>query len=74
MPEWARNVVWDCSDPARCVPVERSTRHTVFAGKRQLDRRAFREAAASMAWHDYDIVSQAGEGGVETRAECQLLT
>eukprot|EP00965_Chrysotila_dentata_P158619 5239137-Pleurochrysis_carterae.AAC.5 len=27
MAEWARGIVWDCRDPRRCVPVERSTRH-----------------------------------------------
>eukprot|EP00965_Chrysotila_dentata_P218921 6190841-Pleurochrysis_carterae.AAC.1 len=65
MPRWARGVIWDCADPANCRPVQRSTRETAFAGARQLDRRALREAAEAMAWGDRDIVSQVGEGGVE---------
>eukprot|EP00965_Chrysotila_dentata_P050739 1681949-Pleurochrysis_carterae.AAC.1 len=28
MQPWARGVVWDCRDPARCTPVARSTRDT----------------------------------------------
>eukprot|EP00965_Chrysotila_dentata_P045256 1503730-Pleurochrysis_carterae.AAC.1 len=74
MPEWAHGVVWDCRDPARCTPVARSTRHTRFPGTRQLDRAALRRAADAMAWHDDDIVAQAGEGDVEARSDCQLLT
>eukprot|EP00965_Chrysotila_dentata_P041933 1391195-Pleurochrysis_carterae.AAC.1 len=27
---WARGVVWDCRDPARCAPVQRSSRGTQF--------------------------------------------
>ena len=74
MAEWARGVVWDTSDAADCVAVVRSDRHTVFPGKRQLDRAALRAAAAELGWADTDIVSQAGEGGMEPRSECELLT
>eukprot|EP00965_Chrysotila_dentata_P105566 3486478-Pleurochrysis_carterae.AAC.1 len=55
-------------------PVERSTRHTDFEGARQIDRGALRAAAAAMQWADTDIVEQAGEGGVEVRSCCELLT
>eukprot|EP00965_Chrysotila_dentata_P083788 2765789-Pleurochrysis_carterae.AAC.1 len=27
-----------------------------------------------MEWHDRDIIDQVGEGGVEARSECELLT
>lgn len=74
MPTWARGVVWDCRLPFDCRPVERSTRHTIFQGARQLDRQAIRHLAASMEWTDHDILSQVGEGGVETRSECALTT
>ena len=74
MPLWAQGVVWDCTNPTRCTPVERSDRHTVFPGARQLDRAALRRAAAAMQWHDDDIVGQAGEGGLEARSECPLET
>eukprot|EP00965_Chrysotila_dentata_P112632 3722185-Pleurochrysis_carterae.AAC.1 len=74
MAPWARGVVWDCADPRRCEPVQRSTRRTTFAGGRQLDRAALRAAAAALRWHDDDIVAQAGEGGVEVRSGCELLT
>eukprot|EP00965_Chrysotila_dentata_P166071 5483144-Pleurochrysis_carterae.AAC.1 len=67
-------MVWDCADPARCVPVEPSTRHTDFEGARQIDRRALRAAEATMQWADADIVEQAGGGGVEVRSHCELLT
>jgi hypothetical protein len=56
------------------VPVERSTRHTVFQGRRQIDRAALRRVAADLGWHDGDIVDQAGEGGVEARSHCPLVT
>eukprot|EP00965_Chrysotila_dentata_P022682 751114-Pleurochrysis_carterae.AAC.1 len=70
----ARGVVWNCADPARCTPVERSTRHTDSEGARQVDRGALRAAAATMQWTDVDIVEQVGEGGVEVRSGCELLT
>eukprot|EP00966_Prymnesium_polylepis_P182090 4218111-Prymnesium_polylepis.1 len=68
MAPFARGIVWDCSDPADCRPVRRSTRHTQFAGRRQLDREAVRRVAAGLEWADSDIIDQIGEGGVETRA------
>eukprot|EP00965_Chrysotila_dentata_P224662 6194312-Pleurochrysis_carterae.AAC.1 len=71
---WARGVVWDCRDPARCVPVARSTRETAFPGRRQINRAALREVARRLAWREVDTVNQVGEGGVETRAECDLTT
>eukprot|EP00965_Chrysotila_dentata_P121354 4012245-Pleurochrysis_carterae.AAC.1 len=74
MPEWARGTVWDCSDPTDCRPVQRSSRSTKFAGERQLDRAALRRAAEVLDWQDHDIVAQAGEGGVEVRSDCELLT
>eukprot|EP00965_Chrysotila_dentata_P114573 3786868-Pleurochrysis_carterae.AAC.1 len=30
--------------------------------------------AHELAWHDVDVIAQAGEGGVEPRAQCELLT
>eukprot|EP00965_Chrysotila_dentata_P001227 39930-Pleurochrysis_carterae.AAC.1 len=63
MAEWARGVVWDCTDPDDCTPVRRSNRHTEFPGRRQINRAALRAAAAEMRWHDEDIVDQAVEGG-----------
>eukprot|EP00965_Chrysotila_dentata_P019318 642968-Pleurochrysis_carterae.AAC.1 len=30
--------------------------------------------ASELRWPDADIVEQAGEGGVEPRADCELLT
>eukprot|EP00965_Chrysotila_dentata_P078929 2602584-Pleurochrysis_carterae.AAC.1 len=74
MPVWARGTVWDCADPADCRPAEASTRDTRFPGARQLDRDAFRAAAEALGWSDRDIVDQAGEGGVEVRSDCELLT
>ena len=76
MPLWARGVVWDCSDPADCKPVQRSTRDTVFPGARQIDRAALRAAAEELGWErvDLDILEQIGEGGVEARSDCALTT
>ena len=74
MADFARDVVWDCADPTDCKPVERSTRRTVFPGKRQVDRAALRRVAAQLAWHDADIVGQVGEGGVDVRSDCALET
>eukprot|EP00965_Chrysotila_dentata_P073441 2425675-Pleurochrysis_carterae.AAC.1 len=72
MATWAQGIVWDCADPARCVPVKKLTRRTRFPGPRQVDRAALRAAAASMGWRDQDIIDQVGEGGVEARSECEL--
>eukprot|EP00965_Chrysotila_dentata_P008592 279714-Pleurochrysis_carterae.AAC.1 len=55
MAPWARGAVWDCADPARCVPVKRSTRHTRFEGARQIDRAALRAAASALQWADTGI-------------------
>jgi hypothetical protein len=66
--------VWDCGNPEACVPVARSDRHTVFRGRRQIDRAALRRIAATLDWHDHDIVDQVGEGGVEVRSHCALDT
>ena len=74
MEPWARGIIWDCQNPSACAPVERSTRSTIFPGRRQLDRAAFRRVAADLSWHDSDIVQQAGEGGVECRSHCPLDT
>ena len=74
MADFARDIVWDCADPAHCVPVRRSTRSTAFPGKRQIDRAALRRVAALLEWHDADIVEQVGEGGVEVRSDCALET
>ena len=80
MPSWAQGKVWDCTDRNRCVPVTRSTRHTVFPSRpdgqpaRQIDRAALRAAAAELDWHDTDIIDQAGEGGMEPRSACDLIT
>ena len=73
MPDWAQGRVWDCSDPTNCAPVERSTRETVFPG-RQLDRAEVRRVAQLLQWDDSDLIDQIGEGGVEVRAECELVT
>ena len=74
MPLWARGRIWDCANPEDCRVVERSTRDTVFAGERQINRASFRAVAESMRWHDTDIVQQVGEGGVEVRSDCPLDT
>jgi hypothetical protein len=74
MQPWARGVVWDCSDPLACRPVRRSTRETVFPGRRQLDRDAIRRVAEILDWHDTDIIEQIGEGGVESRSDAELVT
>ena len=76
MPLFARYIVWDCEDPTDCKPVERSDRHTVFPGARQIDRAAIRAAAEELGWDrvDADIIAQIGEGGVEARSACALET
>ena len=74
MEPWARGIVWDCADPRACRPVQRSTRYTPHPGARQLDRAAVRRIADELRWHDDDIVRQIGEGGVEARSECELIT
>ena len=72
--ELARGFVWDCRDPDNCIPMQPSSRHTVFPGKRQFDRAAFRRVAAEVGSTDKDIIGQCGEGGVESRSTCPLTT
>lgn len=72
MPAWARGKVWDCFDEHDCKEVERSTRDTVFPGRRQANRGQLRAIARELRWHDRDIVNQVGEGGVEPRSACDM--
>lgn len=76
LPSWARCFVWDTEDPADCVPVRRSDRHTTFPGPKQLDRSKFRHIARILDWRnvDPDIVRQVGEGGAEFRTRAPLHT
>ena len=71
-PAWARGKVWDTRDPYDCHEVERSTRDTVFPGKRQVDRAKLRAIAAELGWHDRDMMAQVGEGGAESRSTAPL--
>eukprot|EP00965_Chrysotila_dentata_P206236 6183434-Pleurochrysis_carterae.AAC.1 len=73
MPPWAWGIVWDWADPSDCQPVVPSFRDTRFRGRRQLNR-AVLCTAATMQWRDRDIVEQAGEGDMEERLDCELLT
>ena len=75
-PQWARGIVWDTRSPSRCIPVKRSDRQTVFPGGKQLDREQVRKVAAELDWDsiDPDLINQIGEGGIETRSECELIT
>ena len=76
-PAWARGIVWNCRDPNKCVPVTRSTRHTDLGesrGVRSIDRAAMRRIAQELGWGDDDILGQVGEGGAESRSECEALT
>ena len=70
-----RGRVVDSRNPADCVIVRASTRHTVVPG-RQMDRAAFRATAAALGWGDVDpdILAQAGEGGIESRSACPFMT
>lgn len=76
LPAWAQGVVWNAEDPARCVPVARSTRHTVFPGERQVDRAQLRRVAEELGWErvDPDIIEQLGHGGAELRSTAPLHT
>ena len=70
----ARGFVWDSRDPDNCVPMEPSDERTVFPGKRQIDRAAFRRIAREVGSRDGDIIGQVGGGGVESRSRCELTT
>ena len=70
----ARGFIWNSIDPNDCVPMEPSTRDTVFPGERQIDRDAFRRVAREVGSDDHDIIGQVGEGGVESRSACPLTT
>ena len=70
---WARGVIWDTRVRDDCRVVQRSDRFTQFPG-RCIDRRALREAAELLSWHDAEIVETAGEGGVEVKSDCDLTT
>ena len=74
--DWALEILLDTREVNDVVRMRRSTRHTVFPGKRQLDRAAFRALADDMDWRrvDPDIVGQAGEGGIESRSHCPRRT
>ena len=73
--DWAKDILIDQRDPTDVVRGRRSTRQTIFPGD-QMDAAAFRAAAADVAWDevDADILSQGGEGGLETRSACERVT
>ena len=68
---WARGIIWDCRDPYRCVPCQPSTEDTRLPGP-QLDRAAYRAAAARVGLADEEVVRQAGGGGIEAGADISL--
>ena len=74
MPEWARDIVWDCTTPHDCHPVQRSDGSTRFAAKKQINREQFLNMAREVDNLDNEIVSQIGGGGVESDSECELIT
>ena len=69
---WARPWLLDTRDPSDVVVARRSTRHTMFAGPRQVSRESIRDTADATGWRDIDpdMVDQAGEGGWESSSFC----
>ena len=68
---WARGIIWDCRSPRRCTPCQPSTADTTLPGP-QLDRAAYRAAAARVGLADEEVVRQAGGGGIEAGADVSL--
>ena len=72
---WARGVIWDCRDPARCVlcqPTSADTPDGDIPGGHMMDRAAFRLMAERNGIADADIVATAGGGGIECRSAVGL--
>ena len=71
-PAWARECVWDCADPADCVPMQPYT--VEDPPPDGIDRGFFRRWAARLDWPDTDMVEQVTECGVEGRSELERAT
>jgi hypothetical protein len=76
---FARGRRYDARIPANTVELQASTRNTgeeEYPGPRILDRAKWRSTATKHGWGivDPDIMSQAGEGGCESRSDRPLVT
>ena len=71
-----RELLVDSRNPADCVVVRRSSRHSVLPGSKRLDKAAFRAACEEVGWDevDPDIVQQGGDTGVASRSTCGFFT
>ena len=67
---WARRKQLDCRDHLDVLMVRRSSRRTVFPGRKQVNRAALRGMAEATGWYevDPDLMAQVGEGGIESRS------
>ena len=71
-PLWAQKVIWDCSDPADCVPMQPfSAEDPPQQGAR---REFFSYWGKRLAWADLDMLAQVTETGVEGRSELEWAT
>jgi hypothetical protein len=71
-PAWARGVVWDCTDPEDCVPLQPNTAEDPPADA--INREFFQRWATRLRWGDADMLEQVTESGVESRSGLELAT
>jgi len=60
-PGWARSIVWDCRDPASCVPLRPSGIDNPVAD--DVNRDFFAREGAALNWPDAEMLRQIVDGG-----------
>ena len=71
-PLWAQRVVWDCTDPEDCVPMQPFSADD--PPQQGAQREFFAYWGARLAWRDHDMLRQVTETGVEGRSELDWAT
>ena len=71
-PLWARQRLWDCTDPYDCVPLEPyDDDDRVQHG---ISREFFEQWGERLSWPDRDMLRQVASSGVEGRSTCEWDT
>ena len=70
-PSWARECVWDATDPEDCVPMQPSLDEAPPQGARPS---FFVAWANRIKWPDHDMIRQVALTGVESNSKCSKAT
>ena len=72
MPEWARGIIWDTSNPEDCVPMVPYS--AADPPVQEVNGTFFHDWGELLDHPDKDMVAQVTKTGVEGRSQCELTT